>query len=168
MGKYSYKLLDQTNVIGGGLVAFLIAIFGEMWFLFAGLLILNLLDWFSGWIWAVKNHESSSKIGARGIAKKVGYWVIIGVSFYIGFSFEQMGEILEIPLEFMNGIGWFVLANYLVNEIRSLLENAVKLHVPVPTFLTHGLKITGDLIDCAVDVKLQEKRGKINEHKDCN
>ncbi len=143
----SRKIIDDTNCLWGGITAVLAAIFGEMWFLFAGLFVLNIVDWLSGWYYAVKSHQSSSKIGAQGIAKKVGYWVIISVAFYIGYSFEQMSVILDIPLQFTHGIGWFVLANYIVNEIRSVLENAVKLNVPVPMYLVKGLKITGELIE---------------------
>lgn len=148
------KLLDKVNCIGGGCVAVLTAIFGPMWIFFAGFFVLNVADWLTGWRWASKNGKSDSKVGARGIAKKVGYWLIIAVSFYIGFAFEKLGQVIGVPLAFMNYIGWFVLANYLVNEIRSLIENLVKLGVGVPKFLTKGLKIAGDLIDNAADGKL--------------
>lgn len=148
------KFLNEVNLIGGGIVTVLTAVLGQLWFLFVGLLVLNVIDWLSGWYWASMNKQSSSKIGAKGVAKKVWYWIIIAVAFYIGFAFEKLGSVLGVPLDFMNMIGWFVLANYLVNEIRSVTENAVKLNAPVPKFLVKGLKIAGDLIDNAADGKL--------------
>jgi toxin secretion/phage lysis holin len=161
----SKGILDSTNFIWGGIIAVFMAIFGEMWFLFVGLIALNILDWISGWYYAAKNHESSSKIGAQGIAKKVGYWVIISVAFYIGYSFEQMGVLLDMPLQFTNGIGWFVLANYIINEIRSILENAVKLNIPVPIYLIKGLKITGDWMDGAAEKAFGKELQKQNTYE---
>lgn len=154
------KLMDKVNLIGGGIVAILSAAFGQLWFLFAGLLMLNVVDWLSGWQAAVKLKKSDSKVGAKGVAKKVWYWIIIAVSFYIGFAFEKLGAVLGVSLGFMNMIGWFVLANYLVNEIRSITENAVKLDADVPDFLIKGLKITGSLIDHAADARMPQSDEK--------
>lgn len=152
--------MDKVNWVGSAVVVVFSSVFGRLWFLFAGLLVLNVIDWLSGWYWASKNKKSSSKIGARGVMKKVWYWIIIAVAFYIGFAFEKLGTVLGVPLGFMNMVGWFVLANYLVNEIRSVTENAVKLNAPVPKFLVKGLKIAGDLIDNAADGKLPKGEGK--------
>jgi toxin secretion/phage lysis holin len=125
-------------------------------------IILNILDWITGWYWASKNKKSNSKVGAQGIAKKVGYWVVIALSFFIGYIFKEMGTVLGIPLDFMNSIGWFVLANYIVNEMRSLLENLLKLGIAVPNFLIKGLKITSELIDDAADEKPPKNNNENN------
>lgn len=154
------KLIDKVNLVGGVIVSILSTVLGPMWILFAALYILNILDWITGWYWASKNKKSSSKVGAQGIAKKVGYWIVIGVGFFIGYAFKEMGKVLSIPLEFMNGIGWFVLANYLVNEMRSLLENLLKLGIPVQGFLVKGLKITSELIDNVADGNLPKSNDK--------
>lgn len=78
---------------------------GSCWCLvstgFCLFLVLNIADWLSGWQVAVMKHESSSSKGAKGVLKKVWYWVIIGIAFFIGFSFEEMGAKLDIPLGFM-------------------------------------------------------------------
>ena len=71
---------------------------------------------------------------------------------YIGYSFAQMGETIGVGLGFMQFIGWFVLANYLVNEIRSILENMVEMGVNVPPMLIKGLKIASELIDAAASI----------------
>ncbi|WP_313530796.1 phage holin family protein [Anaerotignum sp.] len=154
------KLIDKVNLVGGGIVSILSAVLGPMWILFAALYILNILDWITGWYWASKNKKSSSKVGAQGIAKKVGYWIVIGVGFFIGYAFKEMGRVIGIPLEFMKSIGWFVLANYIVNEMRSLLENLLKLGIPVQGFLIKGLRITSDLIDNAAEGNLPKRKDK--------
>jgi len=161
------KLLDKVNLLGGGIVALLSAIFGQLWFLFAGLLVLNFADWITGWRAANKANECSSKIGAKGIAKKVGYWLVIAVSFFIGFIFQELGQVLNMNLNFMNCIGWFVLANYLVNESRSILENLIRLNVPVQPFLVRGLKTASEWIDKAADVQITHgKKDNDNKNKE--
>ena len=69
------------------------------------------MDW-SGWFArgseVKKEKRDSGKVGAKGVAKKVWYWIIIAVSFYIGFAFEKLGAVLGVSLGFMNMIGWFV------------------------------------------------------------
>ena len=65
-----------------------------------------------------------------------------------------MGALVGINLSFMNMLGYFVLASYLVNEIRSILENALKVGVTLPQFLIKGLKIAGDLIDNTANATL--------------
>ena len=148
------KVLNEVNLLLGGVVAILTQIFGPMWILFAGLAAFNVVDWLTGWRYARKNGEESSKIGAKGIAKKVGYWLVICLAFYIASAFQQLGVVLGIDLAFLSFVGWFVLGSYLVNEIRSILENLVKLGVKVPSFMVKGLQITSDLIDNAADGKL--------------
>lgn len=140
-------IINKVNVVGGAIVAFLAAIFGQYWFLFAGLMVFNIVDWLTGWYYAYANGLESSKVGAKGIVKKVGYWVIIGIAFYIALAFGKLGELIGVNLGFSIYIGWFVLANYLVNELRSILENAVKLGWNAPEFLIKGLEIADKAID---------------------
>ncbi len=140
-------IINKVNVVGGAIVAFLAAIFGQYWFLFAGLMVFNVVDWLTGWYYAYVNGLESSKVGAKGIVKKVGYWVIIGIAFYIALAFGKLGELIEVNLGFSIYIGWFVLANYLVNELRSILENALKLGWNAPEFLIKGLEIADKAID---------------------
>ncbi len=146
------QFFNNVNMIGGVIMTAVAAVFGQYWFLFAGFLLFNVIDWLSGWARSRYKHESCSKVGAKGIVKKVWYWVVIGTAFFIGFSFEQMGQSVGVPLDFMNLVGWFVLANYLVNEIRSILENLVDMDVPVPVFLVKGLKIAAEKIEAAVQI----------------
>ena len=47
----------------------------------------------------------------------------------------------------MQAVGWFVLANYIINEIRSILENCLRIGIDVPEILVKGLEITENLVD---------------------
>ncbi|WP_313528821.1 phage holin family protein [Anaerotignum sp.] len=158
------RLMEQANIIGGACMMVLVGVFGQYWFLFLGFLALNIVDWLSGWQVAVMNHKSSSRVGAKGILKKVWYWVIIGIAFFIGFSFEEMGARLGVPLGFMPLVGWFVLANYLVNEIRSITENLVLMGVDVPEFFIRGLDVSARLIERAADSEIPKEAEKNESH----
>lgn len=161
------SILHKTNFMYGAAVAALAAVFGEYWFLFAGFLAMNVIDWLTGWYVARIEKRECSAIGLQGILKKVFYWIVIAIAFYIGYAFEKMGLVLGIPLKFMNFVGFFVLASFLVNETRSILENVVQIDPSyVPEFLIRGLKITNDLLQNAVKGKLPDLDKEEEDEKD--
>lgn len=152
------KEFDRINMLYGAIAAIGVAIFGKYWFLFAGFLMLNAVDYVTGYCKAkfYKKNESSA-VGAKGIFKKVSYWIVIGLAFFVSNCFMYMGDIIGINLGFVILFGWFTLATYLVNEIRSILENLVEMNVNVPQFLIAGLEITQKLIDNQTEIKKEEK-----------
>lgn len=153
------KVFDGINVIYGLFIGALTFVFGEHWVLFAGFLALNLIDWLTGYY---KSHYlgiESSVEGAKGIVKKVWYWVVIGIAFFVANSFVEMGEIVGVKLDFVILFGWLTLAMYIVNEIRSVLENLVEIGVEVPLFLVKGLDVTKKLIEAEAN-REEDKNGK--------
>ncbi len=138
--------MNKANLAWGAVVAVLTAIFGKYWFLFAGFLMLNVLDYASGTYRDWLKGMLSSATGAKGIVKKVWYWVVIGIAFYVSYAFGQLGDIIGYNLTWLMWIGWFTLACYMVNELRSLVENLVEIGVNVPDILIKGLDITEKLI----------------------
>lgn len=76
------KVFDKVNMIYGAIAAIGVAILGKYWFLFAGFLILNVIDYATGFVKA-KYYEKneSSAIGAKGVWKKSvlldRYWTSI-------------------------------------------------------------------------------------------
>ena len=145
---------DKINMIYGLIATIGVTIFGKYWFLFFGFLILNVVDYITGYCKAkLYNKNVSSAIGAKGICKKVWYWLVIGLAFFISDCFVTMGEVIGIQLNFVLLFGWFTLATYLINEIRSILENLVEMNVKVPQFLIAGLDITQKLLDTKTDSK---------------
>lgn len=146
--KDSSKPLSFINTeLGVAIIGSMTLFFGEYWFLFAGLLICNVCDWLTGNYKAKRKHISSSVEGAAGIMKKVSYWIVIAIAFYVSMTFERMGVMLGLNLSFMEAFGWMTLATYLVNEIRSIIENLVESGVEVPEFLIKGLAVTKKLMD---------------------
>jgi len=146
------KFLDKYNAFVGAVVTVLTALFGTYWYIFAGYLLCNILDYITGYAEARKNHTESSRTGIVGIMKKVGYWIIVSVAFLIPSMFIKWGkDMLGINLSFLQLLGWFTLATLLINEIRSILENLVEYGCNVPEFLIKGLAVTEKLISAGAD-----------------
>ena len=147
------NFIDKYNAIAGAVVTVMTAIFGTYWYLFAGYLLLNVLDWLTGWYKSRRLGTESSAGGWRGAAKKVGYWAIILVAFLMPTLFVHLGnDLLGIDLAFLMLLGWFTLASLLVNEIRSILENLVECGYNVPVFLIEGLAVTEKLLESKIEI----------------
>ena len=57
--------------------------------------------------------------------------------------FQRLGkDLLDMDLGYLSALGWFTLANLLINEIRSILENLIACGYQVPEILKRGLEIT--------------------------
>lgn len=150
---YTNVFADKYNLFMGMIVAFLTAVFGVYWYIFAAFLLLNVIDWLTGWYKARKKKEESSAVGAAGAIKKLGYWAVVLVAFIISGCFVSVGnDLLGINLSFLNLIGWWVLAMLIINEARSILENLVELGYKVPEVLIKGLAITEKLIEAGIDI----------------
>lgn len=144
---YITPMTDKINLFLGVFVAFLGYIFGKNWILFIGFLGLNIFDFISRWIAAYLTHTESSEKGLKGIVKKVGYWLLIALSFGLGLLFVYMGNSIGVNLSFATSIGWFVLATLSINEVRSILENLVDAGYHIPKILISGLEVASKAID---------------------
>lgn len=147
------KIFDKINIIYGILVTILSAIFGQFWYLFVSFLALNIVDYITGVLKAKHTKKENSNKGAKGIIKKVGYWIVIAIAFFIAVTFDELGGLIGLDLGFVIGLGWITLATFIINEIRSVLENLIILGVPVPSFLTKGLEIAAKAVEAKADEK---------------
>lgn len=139
--------MDAYNAIVGGIIAFFSFIFGEHWMLFAVFLLLNVIDWITGWMKSRIAKQENSVKGWQGVLKKIGYWLMIMVSFALSAIFIELGDTLGIDLGVTTLLGWFVLASLLVNEARSIVENFVEAGFNVPAILINGLEVADKIIN---------------------
>ncbi len=101
--------------------------------------------------------------GAHGIWQKVGYWLIIAISFFIAACFTRLGYMVKADLGFLQFIGWFTLASYIINECRSILENIIAIQsskdgtISVPWFLIKGLDVAQKLLKDATGRRDDER-----------
>ena len=141
------KIINKANFLWGAAVTLLSTVFGQFWYLFAAFLALNAADYITGVTKSKITRKESSQKGWKGIAKKVGYWIVIAISFFMAVCFIDIGKKLGIDLGFLELFGWFTLATFIINEIRSILENLVLIGVDVPAFLIKGLEVASGLLD---------------------
>lgn len=138
---------DKVNAFLGIVVAFLSYILGEHWALFAFFLFCNLMDFITRWIAARITGTESSHKGWTGILKKIGYWLMIMLSFGMSVIFVSLGKTIGVDLGITDLLGWFVLATLTINEVRSILENFVDAGYKVPWFLVKGLEVANKALD---------------------
>lgn len=139
--------MDIYNGTIGTMLAIFSFIFGQYWFLFFAFLILNIIDWLTGWMKSkVANKENSTK-GLVGVLKKLGYWLMILVAFIASAIFVEVGHSLGFDLGITTMLGYFVLASLLVNELRSIIENFVEAGYDVPAILVNGLEVADKLVN---------------------
>ena len=92
--------------------------------LFKALLVFIVLDYLSGVMRAIYTKKLSSKIGAKGIIKKIGYIVLIVVV-----------EILDILLKDNGYLRNIIIYMFIANEGISILENWSDMGIKVPDII---------------------------------
>lgn len=157
------KFFDKINLVISAIIISMTNLFGVQWILFAGYLLLNILDFITGCIKARINKTESSSIGLKGIIKKVCYWLLILVSFLTSYLLSIIGELLGLNIYYVLLFGWFTLACLLINEIRSILENLTEIGIEIPNFLSKGLKVVNNTINSKFDEKINMEDKNIEQ-----
>lgn len=93
------------------------------------LVVLSSIDYVSGVVAAWHRRDLDSRIGARGIARKVGMFVVVAVANII----DQTGVVGEPILRTVTT--WW----YIGNEALSIIENLADIGVPIPERLLSAL-----------------------------
>lgn len=119
------KIQIAITAIGGWLGYFL----GGMDGMLIALLVLMVLDYISGIMCAIADKNLDSRIGFRGICKKVLTLMLVGVANIVDVHIVGTGSALRGA----------VICFYLSNEALSLFENAAHLGLPVPDKLKQVL-----------------------------
>lgn len=87
------------------------------------------IDYISGVLVAICEKKVSSKVGARGISKKIMLFALVAVANLIDCNLTNTSVLRTATIFF-----------YLSNELISILENADKLGLPVPEKLRNILE----------------------------
>lgn len=114
------KIFNEISLVFAGLGSVLLGFLGGMDNLLHALLFMIVLDFLTGLIKSVVNKKLSSKIGSKGIAKKVMVLLVIAVAVEVEILIGQAIPLREVVILF-----------YLSNEGISLLEN-VSEFLPIP------------------------------------
>ena len=100
------------------------------------LVVVMLLDYITGMVKAWEAGQLSSKIGIKGILKKLGYLVIVSVACVVDWGVRYGAESVGMDWKFEFLFASIVLLWLVINELISILENVSAIGVPVPSFLT--------------------------------
>jgi len=119
------KIQMAISVVGGWIGYFVGGIDGLM----TALLVFMILDYVTGLMCAIADKQLSSRIGFRGIFKKILIVMLVGVAHIVDLYVVKSGNALRSA----------VVCFYLSNEGVSLLENASHLGLPVPDKLKNIL-----------------------------
>lgn len=128
------KLFEVLRVFWVGLCALFGYLYGSFDGLLAGLITFVILDYILGVAAAITEGKLSSKIGFKGILRKVVIFVIVATAKILGYNILGIGMILRDA----------VIGFYIFNEGISLLENAKRLGVKVPDDIMTSLKKVKD------------------------
>ncbi len=106
-----------------------------------------LLDYATGMAKAWHRGELSSRVGVRGILKKLGYVVTVAVAgvmdWLISYGLAQAG--IDVHLPFL--LGMIVTCWLIINELISILENVAAMDGPVPPWLGRLLNKLKQTVD---------------------
>lgn len=150
------KAYLATQAAISGVIAFISAKLGILFPLFCMLAIMFVIDYFSGMGASKKesldhpndkNYGWSSKKGAKGIIKKVGYLCVIAVAMVLDYIILNIANVigLEVPTTAFFAI--LVTVWYVLNELLSIIENAGRMGAPIPEWLGKYIAVLKNKID---------------------
>ena len=153
MKEFWYTIQFIFTVLGGWLGYFLGGCDG----LLIALVAFAAIDYITGLMCAVSEKRLNSKIGFKGICRKVLIFTLVGVANIIDVQVIGTGSVLRTAVIFfyLSNEGVSLLENaahlviffYLSNEGVSLLENAAHLGLPIPKKLKDILEQLHDRTD---------------------
>lgn len=121
------KLFNLLSIVLGVTGGFFASLFGGYDVLLTTILLLVIIDYFSGVLKAVYNKQLSSSVGYKGIVKKIMMFVVIALACVMQKLIGDSIPLREVTISF-----------FIANEGISLLENAAAI-IPIPARLKEVL-----------------------------
>lgn len=117
------------NTFGGAFLSGIFYFLGGLDSAIITLLIVMAIDYLTGVCKALYNKKINSKVGLKGIIKKVGYLLIVALAVKLDQIAGQTGAIRTLVIYF-----------FVANEGISILENWGKMGLPLPKKLMETLE----------------------------
>lgn len=105
-------------------------IFGESTGLLVALFWMAIIDYGTGMAAGYTEGTLSSKVGFKGIAKKVMIFVMVALAHQVDSALGTKNMFRDATIVF-----------YMANELLSIFENAGRMGVPVPERLTQAVEV---------------------------
>lgn len=113
------------------------------------MLLVMALDYITGTFAACKEGNWSSAVAREGLWHKGGMIAVVLVAMITDWIMVLVAEYVPIGIQWPGIIMPLVLAWYIVTELGSILENAVKMGGNVPGWLIKLLKASANLVETA-------------------
>ena len=124
------ELLTLNKILFSMIGGVIGSLFGELDGILYALLVFIIIDYLTGIFAAVVEKQLSSSIGFRGIFKKIAILFLVSIGHLIDTAIIKQGGTIRTMVIFF----------YLSNEGLSILENTVRIGLPIPEKLQAILK----------------------------
>ena len=152
MEKTNVVKVATTSIAGGvsAIAAWLFARLGVLLYVLLVLAVAMIIDYITGMLASktesIDHPEDpsygwSSKKGAKGIIKKVGYLCIIAVAMMVDYIILNVASELGFDITIKAFFGLMVTVWYLLNEALSIIENAGRMGAPIPEWLRQYIAV---------------------------
>ena len=150
------NILYTVQAVASAVVAWLLARMGLLFYAVCILAGAMVLDYLTGMLAAKReaiehpddpSYGWSSKKGAEGIIKKVGYLCIIAVAMIVDYVILNVAAQIGVTIQVKAFFGLLVAVWYILNELLSIIENAGRMGAPVLERLSKYIAVLKNKID---------------------
>ena len=156
--------MEHLNGLKLGIAAVVGALTGFWgWFgwLVLGWLACMMLDYLSGTMAAASKGQWASSTAREGIWHKTGMVIVVmvsgGADLLISTVLTKIPAI-QLPIAYSGMLCPIVLCWYIITELGSIVENAVELGAPVPSWLFKLLAVGESALESAGDLVMGEEQ----------
>lgn len=146
--------ISQWKAAVAAAAGVLTGLWGWLGWLVIGWVICMALDYVTGSAAACKAGQWSSAHAREGIWHKAGMIVVVvvagGADLLIALVLEML-PVIALPVEYPGLVCPIVLVWYIITELGSITENAVRMGAAVPGWLLRLLELSRDAVDAAGD-----------------
>ena len=107
------------------------------------------LDYITGTLAACRSGEWCSATARDGLWHKGGMIFVVMVAGIADLIMVVIGQHIPIGIQWPGIVLPLVISWYIITELGSILENAVKMGAPVPNWLVKLLKASAQMVDTA-------------------
>lgn len=118
------------------------------------------LDYISGTMAACKKGDWSSAIAREGLWHKGAMILVVATAAISDVVMVIIAEYVPIGIQWPGILMPMVLAWYIITELGSILENAVKMGANVPGWLVNLLKASAKIVENMGEQKVEGKPGE--------
>ena len=111
------------------------------------LAVVMVLDYATGIAAAWSCKLLSSRVGVKGIVKKVAYLALVAVGMVVDYLISSALLRVGVDIQINYCFGMMISVWLIINELLSILENLGKLGIPLPDFLLRAIERLRDGVD---------------------